>query len=43
MTKQRKIEVLVYILVIVLSAATLALAALSSSLETDTRVIYQGF
>ena len=43
MTTQRKIEVLVYTLVIVLCVVVIALVAVSSSLETDTRVIYQGF
>ena len=43
MTTRKKIELLVYGIVIVLSVGVLTLATLSSSFELDTRVVYQGF
>jgi hypothetical protein len=43
MTTRQKIEWLVYFLAIVFSLAAVGLAALSSSFEIDTRVVYQGF
>jgi hypothetical protein len=43
MTPRRKIEILVYGLAVVLALVVLALAAASSSLDFDSRVVYQGF
>lgn len=43
MTKRRKIELLVYGVVVVVSLVLLAMAAISSSSDFDTRVVYQGF
>jgi hypothetical protein len=43
MKTRRTIEILIYSLVVILSVLALTMAALSSSYELDTRVVYQGF